>query len=245
MTEETGRPEEHDLRALLAAADPAAALPAADPDRVARLMELTMSHTSEVPEPGTSGTPHTDESRSDHLRHRSPFTWAVAAAAVAVIVGGVGFAVLGGDDARTQVASDEPTVVNSQEADDAAADPGAEEPTVTDLGISPAAATTKCLTPEAAPQVVASQDVVVDAVVESISGGEVTLAPTRFYAGEETDLVTVSEPSGDLQLLLTGVEFVEGERFLVSATDGQVTLCGFSAPWSESLAAVYDEAFAG
>ena len=90
-----------------------------------------------------------------------------------------------------------------------------------------------------------AQSLVVDATVESISGGVVTLSPTRFYAGEETDLVTVSEPSGDLQMLLAGVEFEEGGRYLVSATDGQVTLCGFSGPYTERLAAVYDEAFAG
>lgn len=57
--------------------------------------------------------------------------------------------------------------------------------------------------------------------------------------------MTVTEPSGDLQLLLTGVDFTEGGRYLVSASDGQVTLCGFSAQYSSSLAAVYDEAFSG
>ena len=61
-----------------------------------------------------------------------------------------------------------------------------------------------------------------------------TLAPTTFYAGEATDLVTVSEPGGDLQPLLSGVDFAEGSRYLVSATDGRVTLCGFSGPYCES-----------
>ncbi len=92
---------------------------------------------------------------------------------------------------------------------------------------------------------VSAQTTVVDAVAESVSGGLVTLRPTRFYAGEETDLVTVESPGEDMQALLSAVQFEEGKRYLVSATDGRVTLCGFSAEYSDSLAAVYAEAFAG
>ena len=214
-----------DLRARLVGADPAASLPAADPAGVARLLEDTMSQTPET--------------RSDHLRHRSRLTWVIAAAAAVVIVGGVAFAIGTGDDNSPELAGDAPTVV-----DPSSTAPDGEE-SVTELTITSNGTSGRCLTPEAAPQVVSSQSLVVDATVESISAGVVTLAPTRFYTGEETDLVTVSEPSGDLQLLLAGVEFEEGGRYLVSATDGQVTLCRFSGPYSERLAAVYDDAFSG
>jgi|GEM_PF-1047226 len=215
------------LRARLAAVDPAASLSAADPAGVARLLEDTMSQTPET--------------RSDHLHHRSRLTWMIAAAAVAVIVGGVAFAIGTGDDNGPALAGDAPTVIDPSAS---LSSPAGEE-SVTDLTITANGTSGRCLTPEAAPQVVSSQSLVVDATVESISAGVVTLAPTRFYTGEETDLVTVSEPSGDLQLLLAGVEFEEGGRYLVSATDGQVTLCGFSGPYSERLAAVYDDAFSG
>ena len=237
MTDDHDDQSDQDLRALLAAADPASALPAADPAGVARLMEDAMSETPDIPE--TPETPETTESRSNHLRERSRLTWIMAAAAAAVIVGGVAFAVTGADDDGPVTASDSPgaTVDGTPETGEVA--------TVTELALSGDVTSAKCLTPEAAPQVVAAQSLVVDATVESISGGVVTLAPTKFYAGEETDLVTVSESSGDLQKLLSGVDFVEGERYLVSATDGSVTLCGFSAVWSERLAAVYDQAFAG
>lgn len=245
MTDAPGD-DDADLRALLAGADPASALPAADPVGVARLMEETMSETPEAPDPHeTPEHAATTETRDDHLRRRSPFTWVVAAAAAAVIVGGVGFAVWGVDDAGPQGASDAPVVASEgPSAGDEDVDVAEGAASVTELSITPEATTARCLTPEAAPDVVAAQTLAVDAEVESISGGVVTLAPTRFYAGEETDLVTVAEPSGDLQALLSGVDFEEGERYLVSATDGQVTLCGFSAPYDESLAAVYDEAFA-
>lgn len=231
---------EEDLRALLAAVDPAATLSAADPAGVARLMEDTMSRTPETPLTGE--TPVTGETRSDHLHHRSRLTWMVAAAAAAIIVGGAAFAVFGGEGEGPGAASEAPDVVDSS----GEAVPGAAgTPSVTELSVLGGSASGKCLTPEAAPEVVSAQALVVDATVESISGGVVTLAPTRFYAGEETDLVTVTEPGGDLQMLLSAVEFEEGGRYLVSATDGQVTLCGFSAPYSEGLASVYDEAFAG
>lgn len=236
----TAHEDDQELRAMLAAADPASALPAADPAGVARLMEDAMSETPDIPE--TPQTAETAETRSDHLRGRSRLTWLVAAAAAIVIVGGVAFAVADGDGSDAPVAADgPPRVVDSSGQP---ADTG-DAPTITELSVPDAAPSARCLTPQAAPQVVAAQDLVVDAVVESISGGIVTLTPTRFYAGEETDLVTVTEPSGDLQLLLTGVDFTEGGRYLVSASDGQVTLCGFSAQYSSSLAAVYDEAFSG
>ncbi len=226
------------LRAQLTAIDPATALPAADPVGVARLMEDAMSQNPESPRALES--PDTIETRTDHLRDRSRLTWIVAAAATAVIVGGVGFAVASGGRDDPVVAADAPG-----DAGTASADGSGEVPSVSELSLAEGAPATKCLTPEAAPQVVAAQTLVVDATVESISGGVVTLAPTTFYAGEETDLVTVSQPDGDLQVLLSGVEFEEGGRYLVSATDGQVTLCGFSAPYSDQLAAVYDEAFPG
>lgn len=236
MTDDLGNQDDdadRDLRALLAAVDPAASLPAADPAGVARLMEDTMSETPEMPD--------TAETRSDHLHHRSRLTWIVGAAAAAVIVGGAAFVVAGNGDDGTDAASGTPGVVDTS----GAAVDSNEAPSVTELSVSGSGTSAKCMTPESSPQVVAAQTLVVDATVESISGGVVTLAPTTFYAGEETDLVTVSEPSGDLQMLLSGVDFEEGGRYLVSATDGQVTLCGFSAPYSETLAAVYDEAFAG
>ena len=44
-------------------------------------------------------------------------------------------------------------------------------------------------------------------------------------------------------LLEGGIAFEEGKRYLVSAVDGQVATCGLSAPYSEEMAAAYDEAF--
>ena len=224
--------DQHDdeLRALLRAADPASSLPAADPTGTARLLEDTMTDLSH--------DPLTDESRRDGTHHRSRLTWAVAGAAAVLIGGGVFFAVAQDDNAPE---------VAVEQGSSQGQEPAEPEPvrTVTELVVAGDAAAAKCLTPQAAPQVVASQTTVVDATVESISGSAVTLAPTRFYAGDEVDLVVVQAPGPDMQALLSAVTFEEGGRYLVAATDGQVTLCGFSAEWSEDLAGVYAEAFDG
>lgn len=210
------------LRALLRTSDPASSLPPADPARVARLLEDTMSHdtlSSETREPGS--------------RARGPLTWLVAAAAAAVIVGVGLFAVLGGDDPR-----DGQVPV----ADDSSpAEPG--EPatgTVTAL-TAPGAQAGRCMMPSA--DVIAQQEVAFQGAVTSIEDGTVVLDPTAFYAGEETETVTVEAPAEALQQLLVAVDFEVGETYLVSASDGQVTLCGFTGPATPELEALYAEAF--
>ena len=94
-------------------------------------------------------------------------------------------------------------------------------------------------------EILAQQSVAFDGTVTAMDGGVVTLTPTTWYAGEPTDLVEVQAPAADMQELVGAVQFEQGGRYLVSATDGQVTVCGFSAPYSAELAALYAEAFPG
>lgn len=166
----------------------------------------------------------TTESRETGTRDRGPLTWLVAAAAVVVIagVGIVGVRALTGDDTT-------PT----------ASDPGSH--TVTNLEVADSAGAGKCMVPNA--EVLSTADLAFDGTVASIKGDDVTLAPTHWYAGEPTDTVTVTAPSEQMQRVASGVEFRTGERYLVSATDSYVSLCGFSAPYSDQLAGVYAEAF--
>lgn len=202
-----------ELERRLRAADPAASLSPADPDRVARLLEDVMS------------TEPTTENRASGTRDRGPLTWLVAAAA-AVIIGGVGlYAVLGHDD------------------DPAAPPTAADSQTVTELGApAPAAYEAKCMVPNA--ETLAQQDVAFDGTVTTMADGVVTLQVSEWYAGGPTDLARVQAPPADLQRLVGAVGFEEGGRYLVSASDGQVTVCGFSDEWSQGLADLYDQAFA-
>ncbi len=200
-----------ELQARMRASDPAASLPPAAPQQVARLLEDVMA------------TELTTESRETGTRNRGPLTWLVAAAAVLVIagVGIFGVRALTGDDDPAPTAGPVPSA--------------------THLEVSAPAGSAKCMVPNA--EVLASADVAFDGTVTGIVGDEVTLEPTHWYAGDPTETVVVTAPSVQMQRVASGVSFETGGRYLVSATDGQVSLCGFSAPYDEGLAAIYAEAF--
>jgi hypothetical protein len=213
--------DEHDeLRARLRAADPAASLPRSDPDRVARLLEETMTDTT------------TTEPRAEAAPGRRPLTWLVAAAAIVLIAGVGAFALTNRPDDRGGPA--------------AGTDPGSEassDASVTALRAPGAAASSgRCLPVTA--DALAGAAVAFDGTVEEIEGDLVTLRAGTWYAGPETDLVTVKGPSENLQALLAAVDFQDGQRYLVAASPGgRVMVCGFSAPYSPRLERIYDRAF--
>jgi len=165
------------------------------------------------------------ETRETGTRGRGPLTWLVAAAAAVVIVGAGAFTLLaGGDDEVEQPA----TVA---------------EATVTELRAPAAEAyDARCMVPSA--EVLAGKQTAFSGTVDEIDGDLVTLTPDHWYAGNPTEVVTVSAPDETLAQLLSAVEFEDGGRYLVAADDrGDVMVCGFSAPWSAELADVYAEAF--
>ncbi|MCR6032291.1 hypothetical protein GGQ22_12700 [Nocardioides sp. zg-579] len=208
------------LRERLRAADPAASLPPAEPDRVARLLEAAMSTTDhDTTGSGSHAGPEAPRTR------RSPLTWIAAAAAV-LVVGGVALtATMGGDDEET------PTAGGG----------GAEEtPAVLTLA-APAAQQSRCMVPNA--EVLAAQEVAFLGTVEELADDTVVLEVDEQYAGTEADEVRVESPPEQMQLLAGAVDFREGEQYLVSATDGRVTVCGFSGPATGELQTLYSQAF--
>ena len=164
----------------------------------------------------------TTENRETGTHGRGPLTWLVAAAAV-VLIAGVGlFAVLHDD-------SDSAAPTAGRSAVTALTAPGA------------AAYAARCAVPTA--EILAQQSVAFDGTVSAVAGDTVTLDVSHWYAGGSTDQVRVRAPATDLQALIGAVRFEAGGRYLVSATDGQVSVCGLSAPYSADLAALYDQAF--
>ncbi|MGB0101651.1 MAG: hypothetical protein WBP61_15340 [Nocardioides sp.] len=167
----------------------------------------------------------TTENRETGTRRRSPLTWLVAAAAVLIIAGIGLFAILGQDDGPTAP----PTALD--------------EPTVTELAApAEAAYAARCMVPNA--DLLAQQDIAFDGTVTAIDDDAVTLSVEQWYAGDPTDVVQVQAPAEELQRVAAAVDFEDGGRYLVSATDGRVTLCGFSAPYTADLAGLYTQAFA-
>lgn len=168
----------------------------------------------------------TDENRETGTRNRGPLTWLVAAAAIVVIagVGFVGIRALTGDDATPRAVDPTPQ-------------------STTRLDVPTAAAAGKCMVPNA--EALAGADFAFDGVVTSVDGDNVTLEPTRWYAGKAVNHVVLNAPSEQMQEVASAVKFRTGGRYLVTATGKHVTLCGFSAEYSDELAAIYAEAFPG
>lgn len=136
-----------------------------------------------------------------------------------------------GDTTATSTATSSPE--SGESSDDAAADTLA---LTADSSVA-----SKCAMPSA--ETLATFDTAFEGTVTSIDDGMVTLSVDQWYAGDEAGTVTVEAPSQALEDLLLAVDFTEGRTYLVSATDGRVTLCGFTAETSPELQALYDEAY--
>jgi hypothetical protein len=197
-----------ELLARFRAADPASSLSAADPQRVAELLEAAMSDTAT----------RTHESRETRTHDRSPLTWLVAAAAVVVIAtaGALGLAQRGEDS--TPVA----------------------QTSVTQLTYGSVQGL--CITPD--PRVLRVQSIAFRGSLVSLVGRTARFDVSRWYAGGPTDSVEVTVAgSPGLAELVHAADLKVGREYLVAASDGNVTGCGFSGPASARLQKLYDRAF--
>jgi len=216
------------LRARLRAGDPAADLQAVDPAVLSRLVSTSSTGANDAAEPGGPGGPGAARSRLALL---------VAAAAVVAVAGGGLWSLTGpptDEPSSSSVAIDPPTTLRTP------VPPGREDATV--LGV-PDVGATKCMVPNV--EVLARQDLAFAGTVTAVAGAVVTLRTDRVYAGEVSEVVDVIAPSPELGRLLGAVQFEVARTYLVSASGGQVSLCGLSAETNPGLAALYDEAYAG
>jgi hypothetical protein len=84
-----------------------------------------------------------------------------------------------------------------------------------------------------------------DGTATEVDDAGVTLDVNRWYKGGDTDVVVLDNPS-DLPVSLEGeIDFVEGERYLVTATDGAVNICGYSGVWTQEMADAFETAYGG
>lgn len=108
----------------------------------------------------------------------------------------------------------------------------------TELTAGPAIAA-KCAAPTAADA--RRQSIAFEGIVTEIAAGVVTLAPTEFFVGEETALVTVAQP--DQGMSEAPSEFIVGQTYIVGASDGQLAICGLTGPADDDLRGLYETAF--
>jgi hypothetical protein len=152
----------------------------------------------------------------------SRLTTAAALAATAVLLAGCG----GGDG------SDE--------------SPDASSPAAANVELTaPAEQSGRCMPPNV--ENLQAQDTAFEGVVTTVAVGDgtATLEVTQSFKGDEADTVTVTAPSQDLQDLLLAVDFEEGETYLVSSLDGQLSVCGLSGRKDDLLAELYQQAYRG
>lgn len=150
-------------------------------------------------------------------RHRRPWLAPVAAAA-AVAAAGVGaFVALGGDE-----------------------DPTA-QPTSVSLEVPASDAMSMCLAFD--PTTLRQAEVAFSGTVASVDDDGATVEVDRWYKGGSADVVELEHSGAAANVALDGVAFTPGDRFLVSASGGQVATCGYSGPWTQAFAAQFEKAF--
>lgn len=109
------------------------------------------------------------------------------------------------------------------------------------LAAAPGDALASCMPVSA--DVMAQMPVAFAATATAVQGESVTLSVDRWYTAGTADEVVVTQASETSMALIGGVEFVEGEAYLITATDGIVNACGFSGVASPDLLAVFEDAF--
>jgi hypothetical protein len=154
----------------------------------------------------------------ESTRNGPAFYLLAAAAVAALVIGGV--ALFNGDTAEPDVVASPPLELSLGESDTLAS----------------------CLAPSA--EVLADTPLAFAGTATSVDGEKVTLTVDEWFVGGDAGTVELSAPGG-LVALTGGIDFVQGEQYLISAYDGTVNYCGFSGPVTPELQAMYDEAFPG
>ncbi len=151
---------------------------------------------------------------------RRPLALAAAGAVVLVLAAGAVIATSGDDPA-----------------------PGAPDQTTLALSLPDDSVASSCVAFDVA--FLREMPVAFSGTVTAISSEAVTLDVDRWYKGGSADLVAVRIPGQQTSAALDGVDFTEGQSYLVAATDGTVNGCGFSGPATPELEAAYGQAFPG
>ena len=167
-------------------------------------------------------TMNDQDNRTEETRSRSRWLVpAVAAAAVAAIAVG-GYAVVAGDDGG-----------------------GSKDEQQTELALALPAADPIAMCIEFTAETLRPAEVAFAGTATDVTGDQVTLDVDHWYKGGDADVVQLTGSFDAGVMLEGGIEMAEGERYLVTATDGTVNGCGFSGAYTDDMAATFDEAFGG
>lgn len=162
---------------------------------------------------------------SQDPRPRKPKAIVIGAAAAATVIA----AAVGGIALRgTDNTSDDNTNVTAA--------------TVTDLALGPETLTMSSCIPFSV-DTLAAMPVAFSGQVTERTSDHVLMDVDTWYRGGDTDQVRLLAPDMSRTSLGDIVDFQDGQRYLVTATDGTVNYCGFTAPWSQNMADAFAAAF--
>ena len=162
------------------------------------------------------------DARPDH-RRRPPARWIAAAAC-----GAAAIALSGGLYASTRGPSAQV----------------AEAPVpVVQLTLPPSDAAISCL--PFSVETLRGMPVAFSGTVTALEGGNARLTVARWYRGGESREVLLKAPAEQDAALVGAVPFEQGKRYLVSATNGVVSSCGYTGAWDPQYEAAFRQAFGG
>ena len=119
-----------------------------------------------------------------------------------------------------------------------------DEPTTLTLAMPPGDQFASCMPFEV--QFLADMSPAFAGTAVEVGEEHVVLDVDRWYAGGDADQVRLEAPGGAAaEALGYGVDFEEGQRYLVTAANGTVNGCGYSGPATPELQQAFDDAFAG
>jgi hypothetical protein len=81
-----------------------------------------------------------------------------------------------------------------------------------------------------------------EGTVAAVDGEKVTLTVDHWYKGGTAAEVVLSAPAG-MKGLTGGIDFVEGDQYLITAEAGTVNYCGFSGPATQDMRDAFHQAF--
>ena len=169
-----------------------------------------------------SGRPVNRTPRHTAIEGRSRKSWTLLAGVAAAAIVAVGSAVVignsGGDDG-SQVAAGPPLELSLGDSD----------------------ATSMCMMFDVA--ILADMSPAFAGTAIAVDGDTVTLDVDRWYTGGDAGTVVLHGTGGSAAL--DGMTFETGQRYLITAAQGNVNFCGFSGPATPELTSAFDQAFGG
>ena len=82
-----------------------------------------------------------------------------------------------------------------------------------------------------------------DGTVTAVTDNDVLLTVNHWYKGGSADEVRLISLQSERVALEGTVDFTMGQRYLVTATDGTVNYCGYTAEWSAEMEKNFQQAF--